>query len=309
MFDIDELEKKIENRDLKSDTPFARHKEVLESLKTPPPSIILPGWDRLNRLIGGFRMREFTVLCGSTGSGKTTLLANFAKAFSYAGEKIFVVSVETGQDDFIRRVWSVYAGFDMNRGDPIDPKIVKEFANKHSHEITNSNLFVSRYEGRTDPEEVILDIYNHHKKKGCKVVFIDNLNFLLEVVSQNRQIEVMDKVTHDFIMLSKQLDVHIVMVMHPKKTEGTRVESEFDIKGSSTAVQEAHNVFLFNRPSEKQMRFHLVDEYDISHPKPGPYLRELIVRKLRRRGEAVGSSLWLGHSAASYKELLVAKPR
>jgi hypothetical protein len=71
------------------------------------------------------------------------------------------------------------------------------------------------------------------------------------------------------------------MVMHPKKTVDSRIESEFDIKGSSTAVQEAHNVFLWNRPNKKDL------ETNFRHPSD----RELKIAKMRRRGKYVGKTI------------------
>jgi hypothetical protein len=128
------------------------------------------------------------------------------------------------------------------------------------------------------------------------VAFIDNLNFFLEASSGERQNEVMDKVTHDLIIFSKSHDIHIVMVMHPKKTEDGRVESEFDIKGSSTAVQEAHNVFLFNRPSTEMIEGSYATKFD----------RELKIAKMRRKGRAVGARIILrGINGVRYEEGLV----
>lgn len=167
--------------------------------------------------------------------------------------------------------------------------------NQYGHIFASDGLFLSLYDNRVSHQVVMRDIQWHREKKNCEVVMIDNLNFLMETVSANQQVEMMDRVVHDLIMLTKRTDVHVIMVMHPKKTEGSRVESEFDIKGSSTAVQEAHNVFLFNRPKPK----------DVKDQKRGPFLRELTIRKLRRRGESIGKSLWLEYQGANFTELSV----
>lgn len=268
---------------------------AMKELAIPYPSTLLPGWDRLNGILGGFRAREFTILCGSTGSGKTTLLANWARGFMLAGKRCFVMSVETGPLDFIKRTMSAYVGKDLNKGVSIDQQSLKVFHDQHGYAFSSDGMFLSLYDNRISHEVVIQDIIWHKEKKNCEFVFIDNLNFLLEVVSDHRQIEMMDRVVHDLIMLCKRLDVHVVMVMHPKKTEHGRVESEFDIKGSSTAVQEAHNVLLFNRPKQK----------DIAAGTRGVFARELMVRKLRRNGEAIGKSLWLKYKGATYEETSV----
>jgi len=128
---------------------------------------------------------------------------------------------------------------------------------------------------------------------GVKVCFIDNLNFFMEVTSAQQSIVEMDRVIHELIMFCKRTPVHIVMVMHPKKTVDGRVESEFDIKGSSTSVQEAQNVILFNRPKEQ-----LIDEGMATWGD-----RELTIAKMRRRGAAVGAKIILrGIDGVHYKE-------
>ena len=121
------------------------------------------------------------------------------------------------------------------------------------------------------------DIAASVKLHGSKIAIIDNLNFFLEVTSQQNAVIEMDRVIHELIIFCKQVPIHVIMVMHPKKTDGGRVESEFDIKGSSTAVQEAHNVLLWNRPHPDLIKMGRASEGD----------RELKLAKMRRRGRYV----------------------
>ncbi len=269
--------------------------EALKELAEEPEGIKLPGWQKFNELTGGFRKKEFTVLCGATGAGKTTLLANWAKGFMLAQQRVFVMSVENGATDFVKRTMSAFGGRDYNRGMKATPEELQLFYNQHGKAFTSDALYLSLYETKIDSETVEQEILWHKEKKQCDIVFIDNLNFLMETVSANRQMEIMDKTVHDLVELTKAADIHLVMVMHPRKTEHGRVESEFDIKGSSTAVQEAYNIFLFNRPMQK----------DIDSQERGIYMRELMVRKVRRRGESIGKSLWLRYTGANYEEVSV----
>lgn len=157
-------------------------------------------------------------------------------------------------------------------------------------------LNLSLYDNRFPVETLMADILWHVKNKNCKIAFIDNLNFFMEVTSAQNQIIEMDRVIHELIIFCKQIDVHLIMVMHPKKTEHGRVESEFDIKGSSTSVQEAHNVFLFNRPHPELIKNSVACEND----------RELKIVKMRRRGKSVGKRLIFGCiDSVSYTEKAV----
>lgn len=268
--------------------------QSFEDILQPPESSKLSNFPKFSYLTGGFRPKEFSILCGATGSGKTTLLANWSDAMISDNIPHFVASVETGRHDFVRRIISSRVSEDWNTGDAIPVERVKRFFGEHEiQRLKNAPMYLSLYENRFSVEQLINDIDFMVKEKGIKVAMIDNLNFFLEVTKAQDQIVEMDRVIHELIIYCKQANVHVVMVMHPRKTEGTRVESEFDVKGSSTSVQEAQNVFLWNRPSQD-----LIDQ--------GKALasdRELKIAKMRRRGLAVGSRLvFQALNGVSYRE-------
>lgn len=248
----------------------------------PPPSTPLIQFPNLSAMTGGLRPREFTILCGATGTGKTTLCANLSRDLIEQGIPQFIASVETGEADYVRRMISAMAGEDWNTGEPVERLKLQIFNTEERVQMFKSNTaWLSLYDNRTSVENLMADIASDVRDRKTKVVFIDNLNFFLEITSAKDAIVEMDRVIHELIIFCKQIPVHIVMVMHPKKTEHGRVESEFDIKGSSTAVQEAHNVLLFNRAHPDLIRASVAKETD----------RELKIAKMRRKGKYVGRRL------------------
>lgn len=256
------------------------YKAAILEIGKPYPSIQLRDWPMWNTMIGGFRMREFSILCGSTGAGKTTFLANLSAQLLKQKTKHFVMSVETGHTDFMKRVMSVLAGRDLNTGDPVPADVIAKIHAQNAEHLESDTIEFSLYDNRVPVEQLMHDI-KVMVAKGCKIAMLDNLNFFMEVTKSSDQIVEMDRVVHELIIFCKQVDVHIIMVMHPKKTMNTRVESEFDIKGSSTAVQEAHNIFLFNRPKPD----------DVSNGERDQFQRELMLAKMRRRGKYVGKTI------------------
>lgn len=266
---------------------------ISEILK-PEPSVRLYDFPNFSHLTGGFRPKEFTILCGSTGTGKTTLLANWSN--SLVGQEVphFVASVETGRHDFVRRIISARVQKDWNTGDLVSVQEVKKYLTEPEIErLKKARLYLSLYENRFSISQLLHDLDYMVKTHGVKVAFIDNLNFFMEVTSHENAIVEMDRVIHELIIYCKQSPVHVVMVMHPKKTFSGRVESEFDIKGSSTSVQEAQNVMLFNRPSEE------IVEKGIAEPND----REILIAKMRRRGVAVGTRMILkSYDGVAYQE-------
>jgi twinkle protein len=266
---------------------------AMKELLLPMPSVTTGRFRHFDRMTGGFRPREFSILCGATGTGKTTLLANWAYSLISQRVPVFVASVETGATDFLKRAISVAARQDINTGDPLPLDSAKRLHIEHSAVFQTHLLQLSLYDSRFRVEKLMSDIAWHVSHHGSKIAFIDNLNFFLEVTNSMNAITEMDRVIHELIIFCKRVDVHLVMVMHPKKTDGGRVESEFDIKGSSTAVQEAHNVFLFNRPIPEQIQKNLATEFD----------RELKIAKMRRRGKFVGRRIMFNcNDGVSYSE-------
>jgi replicative DNA helicase len=268
--------------------------EALTDLLVPAPSVRMTQFPAFSQITGGFRPNEFTILCGSTGTGKTTLLANWSDALIGQEVPHFVASVETGRHDFIRRIISARVGRDWNTGDAVPLAEIKAaLTGPEQDRIRRAKLYLSLYENRFSIEQLIHDIEYMVETHGVKVCFIDNLNFFMEVTAAQNAIIEMDRVIHELIMFCKRCKVHVVMVMHPKKTQDGRVESEFDIKGSSTSVQEAQNVILFNRPKEQ-----FIDEGMATWGD-----RELTIAKMRRRGSAVGAKIILqGIDGVQYKE-------
>lgn len=248
-------------------------RKTAESLRNPIESIELPTWTIFNRLIGGgLRPHEFSILCGPTGAGKTSLLSNIAAELNAIDEPIFVASVEIGSEDFLKKMLSIVSGVSL---EDIKPETCDEYKKSFS----SSGTVFSTYDSRVSHLQLMCDIYHAHKTKGVRVALVDNLNFLMDVSDDKNQITQMDTAVHEFVVFCKKLPIHVIMVMHPRKTADGRVESEFDIKGSSTAVQEASNVFLFNRLKNKE---------EAPMGCTPQLCREIKLAKVRKNGRSVG---------------------
>lgn len=269
----------------------------VESLVHPPESIRIASMPIFDQAIGGLRPREFTILCGSTGVGKTTFIANLSAELVNQQTPHLVASVETGHLDFFRRVASVWMQQDLNTGEPVSAQTIKELSRSHFSKLNSAYLQLALYENRTTVESLMHDMITAHEKFGTKIAIIDNLNFFMEVTRSADTLIEMDRVIHELIIFCKQVDMHVIMIMHPKKNAAnardTRVESEFEIKGSSLAVQEAHNVFLLNRPRQE----------DVDSGSAHPTDREIKIAKMRRRGLSVGKRfLFECKNSVSYTE-------
>lgn len=267
--------------------------KTAQELLSPPIGTKLAWWPKFNQILGGLRPYELTLLCAPTGAGKTQLLANVSAQLALQKKPHFVAPVETGDSDFVARIVSCLERRDLNTGEPVDGDLLVELTKKYSQTVFSTPILISKYDNRVDVDEMIATLKYMVSEYRCEVAILDNLNFFLKPVSSQMERAEMDSAIHEFVMFVKKLPMHVILVMHPKKNDNEgRVESEFDIKGSSTAVQEASNVCLFNRPRLK----------DIESGKASYTDRELVFKKIRKRGVNVNKTILFGFDGGRYLE-------
>lgn len=248
--------------------------KMQEEAVNPKAGVVLPWYPKLTNLLGGLRPHELTLLCAPTGSGKSELLANIAAQLITIGQNVFCAPVEIGDTNFGLRVLGCLTEENLASGEPVPLSKFQNVAKRVLNYPGLGTLFITSYQDRVKRDLLEEKINIHVLEEKCSVVLLDNLNFFLEVTSSQLEKKEMDDTIHQFVIQCKTIPAHIILVVHPRKTENGRVESEFDIKGSSTAVQEAANVILYNRMKHDDPRF-------------DPLVRELVFKKIRKRGTNV----------------------
>jgi twinkle protein len=266
--------------------------EACLEIVSPPMGIQIPNWRKFSQFTGGLRMNEFTIFCGATGAGKTQFLANLLVHITKQNIKCFAAPVETGPTDLARRMISVVCKRDVNTGEALPMQSFSKRLSENSEIM--ENIFFSTHDNRVDIEEMIQTLKYMSEVNKVKIAVLDNLNFFLKPTKSSETMLEMDDAVHKFVMLAKSIPIHIFLVMHPRKTDGGKITSEFDIKGSSTAVQEASNILLMNRLDE--------DEYSDDPNGLNKFCREFNFKKIRKRGFYVNEKFYMKYDGGAYVE-------
>jgi len=281
----------IADHDLKFNQAASVFDGAMWDLANPVESIRLPWWPHIDGAMGGLRPGELTLITAPTGAGKTQLEANLACQMLIQKVPTFVAPVETGDRDFIIRMCSVLEEKDWNTGAVYSGASVMALSAKYRAMFEDAPFYLATYDNRVALEDMDAMLRYQCQVNKVRVALLDNLNFFLKIDRSSDQNLVMDEAVRVIGNVAKQTGMHIILICHPKKTEGGRIVSEFDIKGSASLVQEAANVLLWNRPAEEHAA--LITD------------REAVFKKMRRRGTVVGKQFWFSYKGGKFSEKII----
>jgi hypothetical protein len=168
-----------------------------------------------------------------------------------------------------------YAGIDLAK----DPNRFDFVADR----FENIPMYFQTYFGSTHVDDVstMIDyaIYTH----DVGHVIIDNLQFMLS--GQGRgfdRFEMQDEVVAKLRKMASTLNVHITLVIHPRKGEDNTDLSVSSIFGTAKSTQEADNVMIL----QQRDKYRVID-----------------VKKNRHDGEIGRSSLWFDKQSKRYEQI------
>ena len=220
------------------------------------PSRTLPG---LTRIIKGLRLGEFTIFTGPTGVGKTSILSQLSLDFCAQGMTTLWGSFEIKSPRLIKNMLHQFAGKNMeNSMDEFD--IIAE-------KFRQLPLYFMGFYGGTSIDKVLETIEYAVLVNGVQHVIIDNLQFMMNnpgsigYVKYDR-FEAMDQIIYKFRTFASNFNVHLSIVIHPRKENDDYPLSTNSVYGSAKATQEADNVIVVQKGKEKRYLEVLKNRFD-----------------------------------------------
>lgn len=194
----------------------------------------------LNRLLKGHRMGEVTVLTGPTGCGKTTLLSQLSLDLCGQGVNTLWGSFEIKNTRLIHKMLTQLAGRSL-AGD------VKGFE-AAADAFETLPMYFMRFFGSTDVDEVLDAMEYAVYAYDVQHILLDNLQFMMS--GQGRgfdKFERQDAALDKFRRFATQKNVHLTLVIHPRKEQEDSDLTLSSVFGTAKATQEADNVLILQR--------------------------------------------------------------
>ena len=215
---------------------------------------IKTGIRNLDRVCGGLLMGHITLLSGKRGEGKSTLMSQFVAQAIDQGNAVFVYSGELPNYHFKNWLDLQIAGNKNIQtrtneyGDneyyllPNTVEKINEWYYDKAYIFDNSSVTDDEYEGLL---KVMVDAICRY---DIKLVCIDNLMTAMECDANTDLYRQQSTFVKNLEKLAQQYDVAIVLVAHPKKTQG-----DFDndtVSGSSDITNAVSFVLNYQRANE-----------------------------------------------------------
>ncbi|KAL4479607.1 hypothetical protein ABPG72_004203 [Tetrahymena utriculariae] len=190
-----------------------------------------------NDTIKGLRRGEMTVLTGPTGSGKTTFLSQLSLDFCTQQVPTLWGSFEIKNEVLATNMIMQMSGQDLFKNH-----------NKFSywaHRFDMIPMYFMNFYGSTNLDQIISTIEYSIYKYDIQHVVIDNLQFLLGTQAKGfSKFDLQERAIEAFRQLTTKKDIHLTLVIHPKKVDENEDLNISSVFGSAKATQEADNVII-----------------------------------------------------------------
>ena len=238
------------------------------------------GFEKLDeRLGGGFRAGEMTVLTGETGTGKTTVAIQFAINQMMIGNKVLFMPFEGGPQAHLNTF--LWQSLMYNPADSTEEK-VREILEKH-----NEQLYIFKHKGQVEIPKLQETLLYVVRRLDVQFVIIDHLDFM--VGRGKGQWDRKDQLIQTLQESVQDCDAHFLVINHPNDADHGRGSSKHsrderivqlrDLKGHSTIRQDVANVLSVWRPRSIDRDSVGEDEY---------YPSAIVVLKCREHGIGEG---------------------
>lgn len=197
--------------------------EIADRIRNEKEEVkFMSGYSGLDNLLKGFRPQQLITVSALTGSGKTSFLMDMTCKLK--AENPLWFPFEEGAEELIRKF--------LERGEEPPRAFTPENMKSNTMEWLESKIVESI------------------AKYDTKIVFIDQLDFIVSMQGENHSLNV-GQTMRDLKGLAKKWNVVIFIICHLTKAKMDTQPTLEDLKGSSSIGQESDTVILLWRETTR----------------------------------------------------------
>lgn len=226
------------------------HELLQPDLYTGSPVTSLPTF---TKLIKGFRRGEMTVLTGPTGSGKTTFLGQVSLDMAEQGINTLWGSFEVKNTRLLHKLLKQFARIALPDH---RQENASEILNALADRFQNLPLYFMKFHGGSDVDEVLDAMEYAVYVNDVEHIILDNMQFMISRHSKNNakfdKFDIQDIAIEKFRKFATEHNVHLTLVVHPRKEDEASKLNISSFYGSAKATQEADTVLILQHDTRRK---------------------------------------------------------
>lgn len=225
------------------------HELLQPDLYTGSPIPSLPSF---TKLIKGFRRGELTVLTGPTGSGKTTFLGQISLDMAEQGINVLWGSFEVKNTRLLHKLLKQFA---RNPLPDHKQSNASELLGALADRFQNLPMHFMKFHGGSDVDEVLDAMEYAVYVNDVEHIILDNMQFMISRGSNNSKwdkFDVQDMAIEKFRKFATEHNVHLTLVVHPRKEDESSKLNISSFYGSAKATQEADTVLILQHDGRRK---------------------------------------------------------
>jgi len=242
---------------IKSHAQIATFKDIASDIFTlmsdPDHNAGVPLVDfpKFHRILGGHRRGELTVFSGETGCGKTTFLSQLTVSLAKQNVATLWGSFEIKNTQLARKML-------LQLTQTTEEEVVEQW-DQVSQQFQDLPIYFMKFFGSSDVYEVLDAMSDACYAHDVTHIVLDNLQFMLSGMEKSlgrnaTKFDLQDIAIEEFRKFATRNNVHVTVVIHPRKQYGTEMLGSSTVYGSVKSVQEADNVVIIQK-SRKEPEF------------------------------------------------------
>ena len=218
-----------------------------------------------NKIVGGIRLSEMTILTGHTGSGKSTFAYNLVRWAEEVGFKCMVMSFENRLVSVILKLIDVYTGTQIRYYDEFEKKYIltknKSWIEQEYDKLNSKDIYFLNKSKHVKDGYYDLDRMGHVIEYAVKFhdvnfFVVDHLHYFLKISDAKNPVLKIDDTIRQIKQWTEKYNIHILLLVHPHMTQDDKKGNVQKlglncVKGSSSISQESDNFWVISRKEDR----------------------------------------------------------
>jgi replicative DNA helicase len=235
---------------------------IAEKLSQGSGTGVSSGFEKLDRITGGFVGGEVTILAARPGGGKTAMATQLAMQIVESGHSVLFVSLEMGDHEIAERQMLAMAGVDSNtvRRGRLESSKLDDFDRAIERVTGLPFYFYAPPSGATVRHiSAAIRVAEMTMQKKIGLVVIDYIEKVTADNSREPRHEQLAKISNGIKQdIAKEFDIPVLLLSQLNRDSQGKKPTMADLKGSGNIEQDAASIIAIHKPEDERFRELLV---------------------------------------------------